>query len=593
MGIATNPDHLAGLLLSFYRDPVPLRAQLLGSDEALANLDVVVRLALGKPVDFQQAAHRGAAAAAELESAASFFIRQNLFRENATHYQVLGLTSDATADAVRDNFRLLMQLVHPDRQGDGSTWSQRFPALVNRANAVLKNPDSRAAYDRQLTDSRSAPDSAARAPIFPLDQAVAVRARQRVRPPVLPEWLTAGVGGFLRDHPAPAIFGVLIAVSALAIILVLVTERESMLTRDASMLSSAESGGRRAGAPQQPTYIKASGAPSLSSAVGIPVAPVDSARVVPVAEAQSIDTSRVLPVAEAQASVVEVAAAQTSTPPLPAGAAGNSIQAARPVVAEPLTVTAPSGPGNAGSREMITAAAPAPSRLAMKRAETPEPPAAPLRLDRRTPAAPIGVQSTASSASSMKRNPLPTMQQLAVAPTVPTSATTSSALASTPTASASATASVAPAPAASPSPILALAKPVLPSAIPDAVGELPPSSAEVEALIAAFISSYEGGHGEAVAALFDVNAQVNQAHGQSAIRNEYDELFSKTVYRRIALKQLRWRAAGEHTNVSGEIGIKTIWRDGREADQRMALDIQLVRRDGKAVIARLTQQVRN
>ena len=50
---------------------------------------------------------------------------------------------------------------------------------------------------------------------------------------------------------------------------------------------------------------------------------------------------------------------------------------------------------------------------------------------------------------------------------------------------------------------------------------------------------------------------------------------------------------GDRTIAKGEITVRIGWRDGREVEQRLALDMELVRRDGRVVIARLSQQPKN
>src|SRR4051794_22079158 len=117
---AMTADLIAGLLQRYYRDPIRHRIQVPREARALGNLDIVLRLALGRPVAFDSPALRGAPATVELERAAVFYIQQQFFHEGATHYETLGLAPDATAEALRDNFRLLMQLIHPDRHGPDS-----------------------------------------------------------------------------------------------------------------------------------------------------------------------------------------------------------------------------------------------------------------------------------------------------------------------------------------------------------------------------------------------------------------------------------------------------------------------------------------
>ena len=170
---------------------------------------------------------------------------------------------------------------------------------------------------------------------------------------------------------------------------------------------------------------------------------------------------------------------------------------------------------------------------------------------------------------------------LAAAPTSPATAPVP------PTPLVAAASVVAAGPAAAPPRTEPPAEPAPPPS-PDA-----PTAAEVETLIAAFISHYEGGRLDAFASLFDVDARTNEFSGRAAIRSDYGELFQRSSVRRISLRQLRWRPVGERTQANGEIAVKIVWRDGREVEQRIALEMELMRRGGRTVIARLSQLVRN
>ena len=81
-------------------------------------------------------------------------MRHVFFRPDATPYQILGLAPGASAQAIKERFRLLMQLVHPDRQDSGDAWPESFAALANRAYGVLRDQEARAAYDRDA-DARA------------------------------------------------------------------------------------------------------------------------------------------------------------------------------------------------------------------------------------------------------------------------------------------------------------------------------------------------------------------------------------------------------------------------------------------------------
>ena len=109
----TTPDLVATALLRFFREPLKYRADMLHALDVTGNLELVVRLALGRPVEFTDPALSIPAITLELGRAALFFVQQSLFREGASHYQVLGLTPNATTDALRENHRLL---IHPNPQ---------------------------------------------------------------------------------------------------------------------------------------------------------------------------------------------------------------------------------------------------------------------------------------------------------------------------------------------------------------------------------------------------------------------------------------------------------------------------------------------
>jgi len=121
----------------------------------------------------------------------------------------------------------------------------------------------------------------------------------------------------------------------------------------------------------------------------------------------------------------------------------------------------------------------------------------------------------------------------------------------------------------------------------------PPVSTEIESLFATFVEAYERGRIDAFAALFDDDADANLRHGRAAIRGEYDELFRLSQWRKMQLTRVNWKRVGDRAVAKGEITVRIGWRDGREVEQRLLLDMELVRRDGRVVIARLSQQAKN
>ena len=63
----------------------------------------------------------------------------------ADHYEVLGVTRDATDDQIKKAYRKLARELHPD-VNDAPDAEDRFK-LVTHAYEVLSNPDERRKYD--------------------------------------------------------------------------------------------------------------------------------------------------------------------------------------------------------------------------------------------------------------------------------------------------------------------------------------------------------------------------------------------------------------------------------------------------------------
>jgi curved DNA-binding protein CbpA len=73
-----------------------------------------------------------------------------MLRPGANHYEVLGLTRGGDLAALREHYRLLIRMTHPDFAGDGEKWPDDAAARVNRANDTLSSSVQRAVYDSQL-----------------------------------------------------------------------------------------------------------------------------------------------------------------------------------------------------------------------------------------------------------------------------------------------------------------------------------------------------------------------------------------------------------------------------------------------------------
>lgn len=151
-------------LLGFLKEPTRHRSRYTHGRETLEGGHYMLRFAQGKfppGILHDMPTHRRA----ELREAAQAFIRQVCFWEGATHYQVLCVPPRARREAVKENYHLLMALIHPDRsEGAAQAWPSEWPQRANQAYAVLSDDALRATYDASLRTVGSIPPSIAQAP---------------------------------------------------------------------------------------------------------------------------------------------------------------------------------------------------------------------------------------------------------------------------------------------------------------------------------------------------------------------------------------------------------------------------------------------
>ena len=493
-----SADRTAEMLLWYFEQSARYHTEGVRRDAPFLDPQVVLKLALGRHAGLTTALPRGVETAATLKAAAAMYVHHLFFRPDATPYQTLGLLPGASPEAIKESFRLLMQLVHPDRQEANAEWPDAFAAQANRAYGILRNEDSREQFDREAASRAemargvhraAAASSAPRAPVpkRPKPRSGRLPSAPGQLPVQLPEWLTDGVGRHVREHPAAAAFALFTGIALITVGLMVSDRQDGGLTRDVQQ--------------------------TAQSKVKVPV--------------------------QAMASVARVSDAASS--PAPRAASPPTPQAQTSLAKAPTHAPEPA------------AATPMPSPPPIARAE---PPAA---------------------------TPMPSPPPARAEPP-----------AATPMPSPPSTARAEP-PAATPMPSppsTARAEP--PASIePPAPVPLPPAATEIEALFATFVDTYERGRLDAFAALFDEDADTNIRRGRAAIRGEYDELFRLSEWRRMQLTGVNWQRVGDRAIGKGEIMVKIGWRDGREVEQRLAVDVELVRRDGRVVIAKLAHRPKN
>ena len=503
-----SADRSAELLLWFHREPSRYLAEGRRRNTPHPDSDVVLKLAQGRPVGFADAALNDPRMSLSLKTAAAAYIRNVYFHADANPYQTLGLAPGASQEEIRENFRQLMHLVHPDRQGDHKQWPDACAAQANRAYAMLRDPDARGRLEREaearaaLARAISRAAAAAEASQMPVATWPKPKRGAPFAKPMLPEWVTARVGGYARKNPGFVAFLVLLLGAGLFVIVSAWSGEDGMLVRGA-----------------RETYA------SAGSLINKPE-PVGAALVKGVAPAPDTAKGRVVTTAsppEATASTTGGRAAESREMLVPP-----AIEQAVPSVVPDTIAT---------SRPIVL-----PTPVAQA-------PAA-------GPVAEPAVAQSIPPAVAVSEQPI-------TAPTLPPMSPSAPTL----------TAEVAIAPLPAP-----------------AAAQSPPASAEIEALFASFVETYERGRLDAFAALFDDDADTNLHRGRSAIRAEYDELFRLSQWRRMQLTRVNWRRNGDRAIAKGEITVRIGWRDGREVEQRLNLDMELMRRDGRVVIARMTHQ---
>lgn len=334
-------------------------------------------------------------------------------------------------------------------------------------------------------------------------------------PPVLPEWLTAGVGGFVREHPAVVAFGALIGIAALMIAAAAWEGRAGSLAREKP-------------APE----------------------PLPVAAPMPIAAEQVVVTETGMasapPNAPMNAASSEPAKVQDSRP-ASAIARATDPSPAQPA-SQPIALST-------GARERVL---PAPPQYDGAR-NVPTSERAPAAVPRAPPREePTIVVAPAPERAALVVNAAPDVA-IATRPVV------------------AAREATAPYPQ-----VASTTNPVAPARAP--------STDEIEALFVTFVDSYDRGRLDAIAALFDDDAQSSERRGRAEIRRNYDELFRRSEWRRMKLTRVSWKHAGDVTHARAEAAVRTRWRDGREGEELIAMDIDLARRDGRVVIVRLAQQ---
>ena len=87
-----------------------------------------------------------------LVDGANFVISKMHFNPESNYYVTLGLPQNVSPDEIRERWKKLMLLYHPDRQEGDDSWVSERAKKVNEAYSILKDDEKRRAFDRKLTE---------------------------------------------------------------------------------------------------------------------------------------------------------------------------------------------------------------------------------------------------------------------------------------------------------------------------------------------------------------------------------------------------------------------------------------------------------
>lgn len=321
-----SPRSLLETALAFYRQParfpdlrdpaVPLRG----------NHEPLLRLANGMAVEIDIPVQ-----AEEMRAAARFYIEQVLLAPGADYYRMHGLTSAANDERVRENYRLLMRLLHPDRVNFDHDWQAAAALRVNQANATLRDPDLRRRYD----------ESRAAACLPGGHQAVAPRPAPRVRVPLPQRVGDTPLRRFIwRNLPQISLTGIMLLASS-AVAWIWLNE-----SRSGALGGSAEEGTVLVMAPpvvfrpEAPAAGVVRPTPLATPAVlPIPAAPTERSPTLAAPQrvaALAVATKAAVPAETSQVGRMPAQAAHASEPALRLAGVEASAKAAVAVAAQPV-----------------------------------------------------------------------------------------------------------------------------------------------------------------------------------------------------------------------------------------------------------------
>ena len=114
-----------------------------------------------------------------LVDGANFVISKMHFNPENNYYITMGLPQNVSPEEIRERWKKLMLLYHPDRQGGNESWVSERAKKVNEAYSILKDEEKRQSFDRKLLEQLMSRKTVSPAGFRPPTAPVAASSRRK------------------------------------------------------------------------------------------------------------------------------------------------------------------------------------------------------------------------------------------------------------------------------------------------------------------------------------------------------------------------------------------------------------------------------
>lgn len=587
---------LADALLDFQARPGRYAVALREPRVLFERITEVLALASGRSVEGLPADPQAVDA---LRDAARFFVRTALLRPGADHFTLLGLSPVFDPATLREHYRMLIRMTHPDfASAAGVAWPADAATRINLANDVLSSDERREAYAQSLQRPRNTGGPAPAPARWAKDPWQAEPSGKRWPTVAVGVGMAALLGFWLWPSQTP----------------------QERLARLAAEAQEQETAAQQAAKDAQPTQVavagRATAAQTPSTRTQTP--PATSAKTPVPADASlaSLPATRG-PAAQPMPPTPSSTLAQVRPASMPAPApAPSRVTAAPETVAlaegeaapkrSPATRLSPQRTADARPGPMAPPAAvlelparmtAAPAQAATARRTLASPTPAPAAVAAPSPEVAVAAVSAPPAASPAAAAPVPAAQSHGVAGAVPTPTQTVVAalppvatFSPSPALVATAQATPAPAPVPAPAPApdrIAAIQPAPASAVTRNAGNSPRMS-EVQPLLNQLLGALQSGRGDAAVRLIDSMARQNGAG--AGFPEAYERTLGGRRLLRIGQVRFAGRPADDQLVVDGvlQLQVQTDGEDMAAASREFILRAAFVSRGGKPVLTQLS-----